>query len=110
MIVAKKSEFWKDPDSIRGAKIGKLALCQGWTAGDCACLSLNAKNSFGGYGGEKQYAVIYTGQSVANVRERFPSESCSEMEDFAELNGVTLAVAGPASLPSQSSKPYTRRP
>lgn len=86
-VVSQRATYWKDPDSIKGAQIGNLSLCQGWVPGDCSCVVVNAKNSMGGYTGLVNYTVVHSGQQIRDIRRSFDTEMCSDMQDFAELNG-----------------------
>lgn len=54
-VVAAKAQLWKDPDSIRGASITAPRRHMGfmWHV----CVRANAKNSFGGYTGERDMLI-----------------------------------------------------
>lgn len=54
-IIAAKGQLWKDPDSIKSASITSPRRHMGmmWHV----CVRSNAKNSFGGYAGEKDMLI-----------------------------------------------------
>jgi hypothetical protein len=94
IIVAARSAYWKDPDSIRDARIGKPYPCVGdLTDGTtqptvCVCVEANAKTSLGGYTGLKQNIVYLSGGTVVDFRlPRIAIDRCEGLVPFPELSG-----------------------
>src|SRR5262245_52724523 len=85
-LVRNRGRYWKDPYSIRDASIGPIYSCFGWAG--CACLELNAKNSYGGYGGLKQLIVNISSRGIADIRDRHAGDTCVFLAPFPELNGT----------------------
>lgn len=94
IVVAERGRIWKDPDSIRDARMGPPYKCTGGLAhiamapDACACVEANARNSFGGYTGVKRNEVLFSGPRIVDVVEaREATYSCGQMVPVAELNG-----------------------
>jgi hypothetical protein len=86
IILAQRSRLFKDPASIREASIGQPYACRAG-GGDCVCVELNARNSYGGYTGLKTIGVwIHNGQAEA-FGEMKRLDDCGKMNRFNELNG-----------------------
>jgi hypothetical protein len=85
IIFAGRTAHWKDPDSIRDARIGEPYACMGALLEEpptaCVCVEANAKNSFGGYTGLKQNIAFLKGRTVMDFR------SPRRLVPFPELNG-----------------------
>lgn len=98
-ILAQRSRMWKDPDSIRDARIGRPHACQHPTIvggrftsvpASCVCLELNAKNSYGGYVGMKRTIVAFVeGREIDTVDGGVAGfqDYCQDLAPFPELNG-----------------------
>jgi hypothetical protein len=91
-ILVARNQLWKDPDSIKGASItaprrhdpGLIAAM--WHV----CVRLNAKNSFGGYTGERESLIgLYDdGTPPAILNGNAPQAYCDmPHEPFPELEG-----------------------
>jgi len=103
-ILAERSQLWKDPDSIRDAKIGRPYSCpiddvtpDGRNimklAGSCVCVQLNAKNSFGGYVGLKGSIVAIPEDAgrhpqILDTGTAGADPFCQSLVPFDALNGV----------------------
>jgi hypothetical protein len=91
-ILAAKGSLWKDPDSIKSASI---TAPRRHTAGGLippmwhVCLRANAKNSFGGYTGEKDMLIgMYDDGKPPSVVMADAAGYCdSPHEPFPELEG-----------------------
>lgn len=96
-IVAARNQLWKDPDSIKGARISGLRRHMGmmWHV----CVRANAKNAFGGYTGEKDTVIaIYDNpyQPPAVLMSEAPPNYCPEpFEPFPELESGYKSPATP---------------
>ncbi|RJO75452.1 MAG: hypothetical protein C4523_00020 [Myxococcales bacterium] len=87
MILANKGSLWKDPDSIKGASITRPKRHLGWMWH--VCIKANAKNSFGGYTGEKEMLIgIHDDGRVMGLMEDARLNCEYELHAaFPELNG-----------------------
>lgn len=86
-MLAAKGLLYKDPDSIKNASITAPRRHMGfmWHV----CLRANAKNSFGGYAGEKDMLVgLYDDGKPPSVIMADAAGYCDfPHEPFPELNG-----------------------
>jgi hypothetical protein len=94
VILTQRSSNWKDPDSIRDARIGQPYPCIGGlihaaaSPTACVCIEANAKNSFGGYTGLKQQVAYLHGRTVVDFQPpRLAMDHCDGLVLFPELNG-----------------------
>ena len=94
IIQGQRSRIWKDPDSIRDARIGQPYSCAGGLAqvarppDACVCVEANAKNSFGGYTGLRRNEVLFSDRQIVDVVDaRESTYSCGQMMPFPEING-----------------------
>lgn len=94
VVLANRSRIWKDPDSVRDARIGQPYTCvghlltPGMLSDACICVEANARNSFGGYTGLQQSVVIIArGAVVDAIPARNFTDRCDGMVPFGELNG-----------------------
>lgn len=88
---------WKDPASIRDAELAapvveiipanlNIAFAPRWVV----CVSLNAKNSFGGYTGKTMHQVLMRDNRVLAVQpasQMGPTCDNAKLEPFSEING-----------------------
>lgn len=90
-ILASKGSLWKDPDSIKAASItaprrhGPGLIAAMWHV----CVKANAKNSFGGYTGEKHMLIgLYDDGKPPSVLQTDAPAYCNyPYEPFPELEG-----------------------
>lgn len=94
IVLQNRSRRWKDPESIRDAKIGQPYICR---AGGiiplsgprtCVCIEDNAKNALGGYTGLSRTILMLAGGQIVDAGE--PRESidrCYGLVPFPEMNG-----------------------
>lgn len=100
IILTQRSNYWKDPESIRDAKVGAPFSCLGWSA--CVCIAANAKNGFGGYTGLKGNVAMFSGRTLISIREAGFTDQCDNMAPWPEFNGGYVAPAAPkAPAPSR---------
>jgi hypothetical protein len=87
---------WKDPASIRDARIGLPYSSGCWGHAEhwvqqvdaCVCIATNAKNSFGGYTGLKpQVALIQNGRILDLIPARM-HDQCSNLVPWPEFDGT----------------------
>lgn len=86
IILNNKGVLWKDPDSIKNASISEPQLSMGiWHV----CVRMNAKNSYGGYSGEKTGLIyVYTdGRPPWAVGDDAPYCNKFPLKPFPELEG-----------------------
>lgn len=91
-VLNARGDIWKDPYSIRDAKITQPYQCSAILFNPpidaCVCVEANAKNAMGGYVGVKKYAVLLSGkrymQSAPNDDGIRP---CNGLMPFPELEG-----------------------
>ncbi|MBR1230235.1 hypothetical protein JQ600_35660 [Bradyrhizobium sp. AUGA SZCCT0176] len=87
LILAAKGSLWKDPESIKSASITAPRRHMGmmWHV----CVRSNAKNSFGGYAGEKDMLIgLYDDSRPPSILMADAAGYCDfPHEEFAELNG-----------------------
>lgn len=92
-IVAAKTVFWKDPDSVRDASISPPTACPYTDRTPdirCVCVIVNARNSFGGYTGLSASMIYFRDKKpikiVGDVNE-FRKSFCAEpFSPFPELS------------------------
>lgn len=86
-IVVNKDEIFKDPDSIRGAKIGQPGPCPSRNGKTCVCVGLNARNAYGGMAGYHVIGMYVTGNHAESFGEMSDTKDCGTMQPFPQLNG-----------------------
>jgi hypothetical protein len=103
-IILDHRSIWKDPDSIRDARIGQPYACTDESVAapgpysiattklpaSCLCIELNAKNSYGGYTGIHRTIAVFpeTGDfSTLDGGTKGFQEHCQNLHPFPELNG-----------------------
>lgn len=102
IIVTERSKLWKDPYSIRDAKIGSPYFCDNESfsqtgtivksPASCVCIEANAKNSYGGYTGIRRTIAVFPELGGVNSKDGGIlgfQDYCQELKPFAELNGST---------------------
>lgn len=92
IILANKHTLWKDADSIKQASISATQRHLGfmWHV----CVRLNAKNTFGGYTGERENLIgIYDDARPPAVLMENAAMNCDPLPHvpFPELNGQRAA-------------------
>jgi hypothetical protein len=107
-ILANRSTMWKDPYSIRDAKVGEPATCPTQNglfppATSCVCIEANAKNSYGGYTGIRRTIAVFSSASGAFLNTSDGGIMgfegiCQGMQPLPRLNGDYVE-------PKPSSKP-----
>ena len=108
VILSNRSTIWKDPYSIRDARIGEPVTCPTQSglfpaATSCVCIEANAKNSYGGYTGIRRTVVVISSanSTFLNTSDggiKGFEEICQGTQPFPQLNGEYIA-------PKPSSKP-----
>lgn len=94
IVLAGRAQIWKDPYSIRDARIGEPYACAGGLAhvgnmpNVCVCVEANARNAFGGYVGLKQSAVLISGRAIVDVMPPRSQDRCDSLLPFPDLNGA----------------------
>lgn len=87
IVLAHKARLWKDPDSIKSASITAPRRHMGfmWHV----CVRLNAKNSFGGYTGERDSILgMYDDGTPPNILMENAEATCAYPHTpFPELEG-----------------------
>lgn len=58
MILDNRTRLFRDPDSIRDAKISEPITCPAGR-NTCVCIELNARNAYGGYTGMQELMVHF---------------------------------------------------
>lgn len=86
-MLAAKGSLYKDPASIKGASITAPRRHAGWMWH--VCVRANAKNSFGGYAGEKDMLIgLYDDGKPPDVIMSNAAGYCDyPHEPFPELDG-----------------------
>lgn len=112
IILANRSTIWKDPYSIRDAKIGEPVTCPTQNgsfpaATSCVCIEANAKNSYGGYTGIRRTIVILSSASGTFLNTSDGGtmgfeEICQGMQPLPQLNGDYVEPK-PSSRPARQS-------
>jgi hypothetical protein len=115
LILAQRARLWKDPPSIREAKLTDPVICPAndlaslpaASGSTCACVEVNAKNSYGGYTGLHRTVVIFpqSGELAASDAgiKGFATICDANMAPFPEMNGDYVAPKPGA----KSKKPAT---
>jgi hypothetical protein len=88
-ILSNKNGLWKDADSIKNASIAVPRRSTGVLPMWHVCVRANAKNSFGGYTGEKSMLIgIFDDNRLPEVVMADAAGYCNfPHEPFPELNG-----------------------
>lgn len=88
LVIAERKRLFKDPESVRDAKIGQPYACPGGYGTDCICIEANAKNSYGGYTGVKLSGIRFpTADTLEPIGEMGPYATCGKLVPIPELNG-----------------------
>lgn len=94
-ILRQKSSLWRDPYSIRDARISEKYNCESGPLfppnSECICVTANAKNAYGGYTGVRRTLMIFSpsGQMTTSDGAILGYESyCRDMKPFPQLNGT----------------------
>lgn len=114
LLVSEKARVWKDPGSIRDARVGRPFSCVGGLGhlgmmpDVCVCVELNAKNALGGYTGLQKKEVLISGRTVVDVLDpRGFGDRCGPMEPFPEMNADYLPP--PTAPPAAAAAPQRKR-
>lgn len=96
IILAERGRLWRDPDSIKDARIGQPYLCHAAqitkerglhdAPASCVCVELNARNAYGGYVGLKGSTVSFPEYGNPSA-EGIAGDHCRNFTPFPELNG-----------------------
>lgn len=100
IVLTERARLWKDPESIRDAKIGESYACKDIqlvrggrsinAPASCICVELNARNSYGGYTGLKRSIAVFPESGEIIALEGGTAgfeERCQQLKSFPELNG-----------------------
>jgi hypothetical protein len=87
ILVSGRSRAWKDPNSVREAKIGDAYECLAQDGSTCFCIEANAKNSYGGFAGLKMSQARFSSPKQFEMIEMYAPEHCGRMIPFPEMNG-----------------------
>lgn len=103
IVLSERGRIWKDPYSIRDARISQPYTCAGGLAhiadipNACVCVEANARNSLGGYTGLTRNEVLFNGSRIVDVlKARESTYSCGQMVPFPELSADQQAAQPPA--------------
>lgn len=94
-VLTARAISWKDPESIRDARIGQPYSSGCWGAAEhivtppdaCVCVAVNAKNSFGGYTGLRNTVALLKGRRVIDFIPARPHDQCESLVPWPEFNG-----------------------
>jgi len=94
-LMSARGSAWKDPESIRDARIGQPYSSGCWGHAEhwvqqvdaCVCIATNAKNSFGGYTGLKTQVALLQSGRVLDIIDARPHDQCSAMMPWPEFEG-----------------------
>lgn len=87
-LVAGRSRAWKDPGSVREAKIGDPYECLLKDGTTCFCIEANARNSYGGFTGLALSQARFRGpRDFEMIDAMYAPEHCGRMVAFPEMNG-----------------------
>jgi hypothetical protein len=91
-LLAERNRIWKEPESIRDARIGEPYWCPRGQdpvpTKTCICVEANGKNSYGGFTG-----VHLTGFAFRNANDfevigkMGPYATCGRLTPWPEMNG-----------------------
>lgn len=85
-LIKNRARIWKDPASVREARIGQPYRCP--LGGTCICVEANAKNSYGGYSGVKKSGFAFRSATDFDVLgEMGRYATCGTFTPFPEMNG-----------------------
>lgn len=105
IILRNKSTLFKDPDSVRDVSMTAAVPS---TFGYSTCMKANARNGFGGYTGQKIYAItIFKGDSPPSLQLATLFDGCGtgNFEPFPEMEGNYVAPAATAPSGPVPTKP-----
>ena len=88
-LLANRSRLFKDPGSIRDAKVSQPFTCL-TGSGNCICIEANARNSFGGYTGIQLVGFqLLGGGKVEPIGQMYARDkTCGRtLSPFPEFNG-----------------------
>lgn len=115
LIAAQKSSLWKDAPSIRDAKLSDPIICPARDlpnlpaapGSTCACVEVNAKNSYGGYAGLHRTVVIFAGGNELSTSDAgikgFSAICDANMTPFPDINGDYIEPKPGKKLKRQAS-------
>jgi len=97
-ILRERSNLWKDPYSIRDARISAPLVCDArahpdlftQAGGTCICVIVNAKNSYGGYVGARRTLAFFPAGGGFKTYDGAIlgfEEYCGVTQPFPEMNG-----------------------
>lgn len=89
IILAQRGRLFKEPESVRDAKISDPFTCLSGT-GNCICIEANARNSFGGFTGVQLSGIQFEGDQARGIGEMGAlarETPCGKLVAFPELNG-----------------------
>lgn len=87
-LVANRSRIWKDPDSIRDARIGEPYPCP-LNRGTCICIEANGRNAYGGFTGIRKTGFAFmTAADFEVLGEMGAYATCGTFTPFPEMNGA----------------------
>lgn len=99
LVLAQRARLWKDPPSIRDAKLSDPMICpardlaslSATPGSTCACVEVNAKNSYGGYTGLHRTVVIIPPAGEMSTSDAgikgFATICDANLAPFPEMNG-----------------------
>jgi hypothetical protein len=88
VLTANREKMWKDPHSVRSAKIGDAYECLIEDGSTCFCVEANARNSYGGLTGLTMLQARFTGPTQFEmIGAMYQPERCGRMVPFGEING-----------------------
>lgn len=86
-----RNRLWKDPESIRDARISAPHACPYRPAGSvCVCIEANARNAMGGYTGLTKTRIYFEGRKIIDAVGPLGTaapDQCGTFLPFPELNG-----------------------
>jgi hypothetical protein len=89
-IAAEQGRLWREPDSIRNARISAPHPCPYLPDTTCVCVEADAKNPIGGYTGVSKTRLYFSGSKIVDsIGPLGDAESaqCGGFVPFPELNG-----------------------
>jgi hypothetical protein len=92
VLLANRARIWKDPDSIREAKIGEPYWCPRGLdpvpTKTCVCIEANGRNSYGGFTGIETSGFAFSSPTEFEVIGKMGAyATCGQMTPFPEMNG-----------------------
>ena len=92
VLLAERTRIWKDPDSVREAKIGEPYWCPRGLdpvpTETCVCIEANARNSYGGLTGLELSGFAFKSPTNFRVLGKMGAyATCGKLTPFPEMNG-----------------------